>query len=160
MKFYISYFYAVRFMKPQTIPLSTAVWDPFWFYKHQQGNVYVDKNGVMNGLRATPFVPIYHGGCEGCDKTNQSTCKFMQEYRKQLKALDFNDMMKRFESIAARVYQGAEEPEIVLLVHEAPNNPCSERWVLFDWFKEHNIEIQEYPLPQKKANKSKQIYRF
>ena len=52
MKFYISYFYAVRFMKPHTIPLSTAVWDPFWFYKHQQGNVYVDKNGVMNGLKS------------------------------------------------------------------------------------------------------------
>ena len=28
----------------------------------------------------------------------------------------------------------SEEPEIVLLVHEAPSNPCSERTVLQDFF--------------------------
>lgn len=32
MKFYISYFYAVRFMKPNTVALSTAMWDPKWFH--------------------------------------------------------------------------------------------------------------------------------
>lgn len=51
MKFYISYFYAVRFMKPNTVALSTAMWDPKWFYNKHQGDVYLDKRGVLNGLR-------------------------------------------------------------------------------------------------------------
>ena len=32
MKFYVSYFYAVRFMKPNTVALSTAKSDPQWFH--------------------------------------------------------------------------------------------------------------------------------
>ena len=77
----------------------------------------------------------------------------MRHYREQLDALDFADMMRRFESIAQRVVTNGEEPEIVLLVHEAPTNPCSERWALFDWFKEHGIEVSEYPIPIKRSQK-------
>lgn len=65
MKFYISYFYAVRFMKPNTVALSTAMWDPKWFYDKYQGDVYLDKRGVLNGLRAEPFVPKDHQESEG-----------------------------------------------------------------------------------------------
>lgn len=103
MKFYISYFYAVRFMKPNTVALSTAMWDPKWFYNKYQGDVYLDKRGVLNGLRAEPFVPKDHqegeGYCGNCDHDN-SKCRFMQHYREQLDALDFDDIMQRFESIA------------------------------------------------------------
>lgn len=158
MKFYISYFYAVRFMKPNTVALSTAMWDPKWFYNKHQGDVYLDKREVLNGLRAEPFVPKDHqegeGYCGNCDHDN-SKCHFMQHYREQLDALDFIDMMRRFESIAQRVVTNGEEPEIVLLVHEAPTNPCSERWALFDWFRKHGIEVDEYPIPEKKKPKRK-----
>ena len=44
MKFYISYFYAVRFMKPNTVALSTAMWDPKWFYDKYQGDVYLESS--------------------------------------------------------------------------------------------------------------------
>ena len=67
-------------------------------------------------------------------------------------------MMRRFKSIAERVVKNGEEPEIVLLVHEAPNNPCSERWPLFEWFKKHGIDAKEYPII--KAQKPNQIFNF
>lgn len=157
MKFYISYFYGVRFMKPNTVALSTAMWDPKWFHQSKgQDFCFFDSRGVLNGLRAEPFVPKDHqegeGYCGNCDHDN-SKCRFMQHYREQLNALDFSDMMRRFESIAQRVVTNGEEPEIVLLVHEAPINPCSERWALFDWFREHGIEVSEYPIPVKKSKK-------
>ena len=126
-------------MKPNTVALSTAMWDPKWFYDKYQGDVYLDKRGVLNGLRAEPFVPKDHqegeGYCGNCDHDN-SKCRFMQHYREQLNALDFNDMMRRFESIAQRVVTNG-----------------SERWALFDWFKEHGIEVSEYPIPVKKSKK-------
>ena len=37
-----------------------------------------------------------------------------------------------------------DEPEIMLIVHEAPDNPCSERVPLQEYFKEHGINVEEY----------------
>lgn len=150
MKFFISYFWNVRNINPNAICLSTAKWDPHWFYNGKQGNVYRDRRGVMNGLRAEPFVP----NCEYSDR-------FIEDYKKQLDALDFDNMMNRFKSIAERVSPNEPDPEIVLLVHEAPDNPVSERFPLFEWFAEHGIQAQEYPVPDKKSVKPKrQVYNF
>ena len=149
-------------MKPNTVALSTAKSDPQWFHHGwDKSVVYEDKNGVLNGLRAEPFVPQTFENAEGycghCDK-NPIHCKFIKAYRQQLSNLDFDDMMHRFKSIAERVVKNGEEPEIVLLVHEAPNNPCSERWPLFEWFKKHGIDAKEYPII--KAQKPNQIFNF
>ena len=35
------------------------------------------------------------------------------------------------------------EPIIVLLVHESPDNPCSERKPLIDFFNSHGIQMEE-----------------
>lgn len=32
----------------------------------------------------------------------------------------------------------------MLLVHEAPNNPCSERKSIQDWFMAHGKEVKEW----------------
>jgi hypothetical protein len=32
----------------------------------------------------------------------------------------------------------------MLIVHEAPDNPCSERAPLQEYFKEHGINVEEY----------------
>lgn len=159
MKFYVSYFYAVRFMKPNTVALSTAMSPPKWFGRKP----YWDKRGVMNGLTATPFVPTPNEetkgiSCGNCDH-NPLQCLLTKSYKAQLAKLDFEDMMCRFESIAERVVTNGEEPEIVLLVHEAPDNPCSERWLLFDWFHSHGIDAQEYPIPRVKR-KVEKTYNF
>ena len=58
MKIYTSYFYKIRFFKPNMIPISTAMWDPKWYHANQkQDHWFVDKNGVINGLRASVFAP-------------------------------------------------------------------------------------------------------
>lgn len=36
------------------------------------------------------------------------------------------------------------EPEIILIVYETPDNPCSERRVLIDWFASNGYELEEY----------------
>ena len=94
-------------MKPNTVALSTAKSDPQWFHHGwDKSVVYEDKNGVLNGLRAEPFVPQTFENAEGycghCDK-NPIHCKFIKAYRQQLSNLDFDDMMRRFKSIAERV---------------------------------------------------------
>jgi hypothetical protein len=47
--------------------------------------------------------------------------------------------------LTIKKHEGFEEdPIIVLLVYEKPDNPCSERCVLIDWFKKNNIELEEF----------------
>ena len=157
MKIYISYFYKVRFMKPNTIALSTAVWDPKWFHDNRsQKYTFTDKNGVVNGLRAEPFMPgrDCDGLCIGeegvgriCDG-NPLGCKFLETYYRQLCGLDPSDIKNRFlalgKKIAERQGFNPEECEYVLLVHEAPQKKCSERYVLQRWLIENGFETAEY----------------
>lgn len=61
----------------------------------------------------------------------------MAEYRKQVFALDTDTMLASLGELTARVKAklGFErEPEAILLVHEAPDNACSERSVLQEFF--------------------------
>ena len=37
-----------------------------------------------------------------------------------------------------------EEPEVILIVHEASNEPCSERGSIQNLFAEHGIECTEW----------------
>jgi len=154
MKIYISYFYQVRFFTPNMIPLSTAVFDPVWYHNMTRDHscIFKDKNGVWNGLRAEPFMPgpSCEGTCYGpehCDTNDPTTCTFLRRYLIQLNKLDFNEMMQRFEILGKKIQNKehfSEEPIAVLLVHEAPNNPCSERWALKRWFAQHNYELEEW----------------
>ena len=64
MKVATSYFYQIRFFKPNMIPVSTAMWDPKWFHNFKnQYHVFKDRNGVYNGLRYPALSP--KGECEG-----------------------------------------------------------------------------------------------
>lgn len=148
MQIYTSYFYQVRFMKPHMIPLSTAIWGPRWF---KQGHPWKDKNGVWNGLRAEPFVPgpLCEGQCQGKDRCNEKpqSCSFLQNYYKQLNLLDYNDIIARCDRIAnyiKTIENFSEEPIIMLLVHEASSNPCSERVIIQKWFADHGQNVVEW----------------
>lgn len=151
MKIYTSYFYQVRFMKPYMIPLSTAIWDPKWFHNFKgQDNIFVDKNGVVNGLRATPFAPVVHGeaACTGqpCDHKPES-CAFLKQYLDQLNKLDINEIVTRCNNLGQKIKQlqkFEEEPEFIFLVHEAPQNLCSERAVIQLWFKQNGFDVTEW----------------
>ena len=146
MQIYTSYFYQVRFMKPYMIPLSTAKFDPKWYYNFQkQGYVWKDKNGVYNGLRAPVFAPgpLCEGLCRGqetCETGSPQSCLFLKTYRYQLDQLDYNDVISRCERLGNYV----QSLENFAQDHEAPQNPCSERRVIQEWFAAHGKKVVEW----------------
>jgi len=153
MEIYTSYFYQIRFMKPHMIPLSTARFDPRWYYKNKkQGTDRKDKNNVYNGLRASVFAPgpLCENLCRGpetCDTHDPTKCLFLKTYRYQLDQLDFNDVIARCERMGNYIKSlenFSEEPVIILLVHEAKDNPCSERRVIQEWFAAHGKQVTEW----------------
>lgn len=153
MKILTSYFYQIRNMKQNYIPLSTAVWDPKWFHQGKGNNYqWKDKNGIWNGLRAEPFVPgkACEGLCRGpevCNAYSPKTCAFLKTYRKQLDNLNFQEILKRFEDLGLKIQKTEgfqEEPVLVLIFHEKYDNPCSERWPVQDWFKDNDYPIKEF----------------
>ncbi len=134
------------------IPISTAAFDPKWFYNVKQGHYYKDKNGVYNGLRADILNPpkgIEGDCCRDCKLP--IPCYFMKKYREYLDTLDFDDIIKRCENIGNKIKSMEhfeEEPIIVLMVHEKKSCKCAERPMLQSWFKDHDLELLEWE-PQK-----------
>lgn len=153
MQIYTSYFYQVRFFKPYMIPLSTALGDPMWYHggTKDKAIVSLDKRGVINGLRILPLVP--DGTCsnlckgrDNCSINEPDSCKFLRNYYEQLDKVNFDDFTKNLESHIQLVCDKIgikREPIVVILVHEALTNPCSERVVIQKWFKEHGVEVNE-----------------
>ena len=141
MKIYTSYFYQIRFFKPHMIPLSTAIWDPKWFHDgHDQSYTFIDKNGVINGLRCEALHPgpTCEHLCRGTANCGAvpSSCQFLQNYRAQLAAVDSADYLRRIHNLCIKVQKQLgflEDPVPVLIVHEAPSNVCSERAPLQEW---------------------------
>lgn len=145
MKIYTSYFYQVRFFTPNMVPISTAKFDPKWFKR------CIDKNGVMNGLKARVFAPGPE--CEGLCRGPQNclnlpdNCPFLKTYWNQLSKLNFKDILERTQNLCNRVcaaLECSEEPIAVFLFHEAPNNPCSERIIFQKWFAENGLVVPEW----------------
>lgn len=157
IKYAISYFYQIRFFNPTMVPFSTAVWDPKWFHAFQdQSKLFRDKNNVLNGLRCTPLMPgescdgLCHGR-ETCATGDPNSCLFLNMYRKQLDALDMNVFLNQVNNIMSQcVPPDTEECTAVFIVHEAPTNPCSERWVLLKWFEDNGIDCKELEYPIKR----------
>ena len=152
MKVYTSYFYQIRFFKPNMIPISTALRDPKWYHQNQnQEHWFIDKNGVINGLRAPVFAPglaaTAVSSCGSSCPKDFENCDFLKAYSHQLSLLDINDIMTRTEKICAKaqkVLGFKEEPIAIFIVHEAPDNPCSERTAIQNYFHSHGIECEEW----------------
>ena len=153
MQIYVSYFYSVRFFKPNMVPFSTAMWDPKWYHAGQnQSYVFVDKRGVINGMRADPLVPDKHceGLCRGpeacANGAHPESCQFLKAYMQQLEAIPIHSFVSNLEHNALFVMQRAGiegDPVAVILVHEAPTNPCSERGPLIKWFRDAGYDVGE-----------------
>lgn len=129
------------------IPLSTAKWDPAWFAA-SNGCCHLDKNGVINGLRA-PMLSPENDNCHGPESCQyqKGNCPFIRAYSEQLHTIDFQAFVKWAEDTAYDVQRNIgfeEEPVIILLVYETPDNPCSERKPLQQWFHENGIELNEF----------------
>lgn len=164
VKVYTSYFYQIRNMNENCLAFSTALGDPKYFHDFTGDKTYkfIDKNGVLNGLRAEPFCPRLDlppekicSGKEGCAHLAADLpwyCDFLLEYYKKLTMLDPQDIEQRFRKVQAdwEEYLGHSiESTFILLVHEAPTNPCSERVMLQRWLKENGFGGEEWKFARK-----------
>lgn len=175
IKIWISYFYQVRKFTPNLIPFSTAQFDPKWYHKFEDNNkVFIDNNGVVNGLRLPQLVfprdaynyllekgsacvkdcPLQRGVELQLKQNNLKNewktfgCKFMDTYFKYLwDNVNFDNLIDYLEQVKDKYEQlnkTDEEIEFVLLVHEAPSTPCAERPVLKRWFEEFGYDLEEW----------------
>ena len=153
IKIFTSYFYQVRFMKPHMVPLSTAVWDPKWFHAGKgQDYTYRDGNGIWLGYKAPMFIPNWtcDGLCHGprdCQEKGKDKCGFLSAYAAQLDKLDFPTTMRQLAHCGEffRNKEGfAADPIIILLFYETPDNPCSERGPVQEWFRKNGYGIEEF----------------
>ena len=142
MKIYTSYFAQLRNFPPNLVGLSTAVWNPKWL------NPGRDKNGAI-WLDIPPLKPgkECNGLCNGkCIPKCPDSCKFLKTYRKQLDKLDYKEIMRKLENLAAKISasEGFQEIDFAFLVYEKYDNPCSERTIIQQWFKDNGMEIEEW----------------
>lgn len=132
------------------IPVSTARSNPAWF--GYRGKPWLDKRGVVNGLRVEQFAPAPGLGVECskyCSKKGEGECGFLAGYARQLDAIDCEDLLARLERLceSMRVVAKFEgEPTVVFIVHEAPSNPCSERAVIQEYFRKNGVQCEEVDL--------------
>ena len=155
MKLSTSYFYQIRFFTKNMIPVSTAIWDPKWFHTGNNIGEYRDRNGVWNGIRMPILSPAHidTSTCTHCKSHDPTICNFQNDYSNYLKSLDFEKIYKSLNTLAETVTKLedlVDEPHIVLIVHEKPNNPCSERKPLQEYFESHGISCKELDYPIKK----------
>ena len=151
-KIYTSYFYQIRNFKQNMIPISTAVSDPIWFRPPDRQEYFLDKRGIICGLRYEPLIVQKYNTkrCWGNEilcpyslQTKDYICETMQEYRQLLDTIDFDKMIKAFEYCLNKF----NKDTIVLMVYETPNNLCSERRYLQEYFNKHGIECKELKYP-------------
>lgn len=144
MNVFITYFYNIRFFPTNLVPVSTAVYDPKWYHCFRSNDtVFVDKRGVVNGLRANILSPYKIENCECWDcKSNKdpTKCSFIKQYRDYIFTLSFNDVYNFLKRISNKF----NDADICLIVYEKPDNPCSERGVLVEWFANNNVELKEF----------------
>ena len=143
MKINTSYFYQIRNFTPNMIPVSTAISDPEWYRPPEGKEYYFDKRGIVCGLRYEPLIVQTQGNhmcpCEDRDIL-KGKCPCMKEYLQLLNSLiDKEKTLKAFEYCLNKFNANT----IVLIVYEAPNNPCSERYALQKFF---NCKELEYPI--------------
>lgn len=152
-KFKVSYFARIRKFAPNEIPVSTAMWDPKWFHpKGKPKGVYLDKRNVINGLRVEPFVPHHNVACPGPRDClwSPDKCTAAMYYQKQLSELKYGDIIHRFADLEVRLRERfphlADYPNLtfVFIVYEKPDNECSERFAIRNWFEEMGFTLPEW----------------
>jgi hypothetical protein len=143
MNIFISYFYNIRFFPTNLIPVSTAVYDPKWYHNFKANDyIFKDKRGVINGIRIEALSPyrIENVECKNCVSKDPSSCSFIRQYRDYIFSLDFSYVYNSLLDLS-RKCNGAD---ICLMVYEKPDNPCSERATLVEWFANNGVILMEF----------------
>lgn len=146
MNYYITNFGNLKNLKDFQIPISTAIWQPkFWKYGLDRHNVFL---GITEPLLSPAKLNSADLCIKNCPyKSSVPNCPFLVNYAKYLDTIDFDYLLSEFERVAndvRKINNFIGEPDIVLLVYEAENNPCSERAALKSLFKKHNIVLKEF----------------
>lgn len=151
IKIKTSYFYQIRNFTPNLIPVSVCLSDPTWYKPPEGQEYYIDKRGIVCGLRYEPLIVQRLGTCSCpsppcCEYAEKKIfpCPTMVEYRQLLNTIDYDRTIKAFEFCSNKFKKELgfnEEPIIVLMVHEALSNPCSERYALQEYFKCEEIVL-------------------
>lgn len=140
MQIYTSYFYQIRKFTPNIIPVSTCLSDPAWYRPPQGKEYYIDKRGIVCGLRYEPLI-VQSMGTHGCPcdmKELAPACPTMIEYEQLLYSfVDKEHALWAFEHCCNKF----NADTIALIVYEAPTNPCSERWALQRFFGCKELEV-------------------
>ena len=142
MKLYTSYFAQLRKFPLNLIGLSTAHWNPKW---RPMGK---DKHGVIC-VDCPPFKPGREcdGLCEGkCNTKHPEDCAFLKAYKAQLDKLNLISIQESLEKLAIQIAndEGFQDIDFAFLVYETPQNACSERVAIQEYFKKHNIQCEEW----------------
>lgn len=85
--------------------------------------------------------------CCPCENKNPNNCQFIKDYAEYLDTLNFDKVYSDLMFIANKskeILKFDEEPEICLMVYEKPDNPCSERKSLMEYFNKHGILVTEW----------------
>lgn len=138
IKIYTSYFYQIRNFTTNLIPVSTCLSDPVWYCPPEGEEYYIDKRGIVNGLRYEPLiVQKMASPCVGAEDIctmrlwEDYECPFLQDYELLLNTIvNKEKTLKAFEYCCNKF----NADTICLMVYEAPNNPCSERKALQRFF--------------------------
>ena len=162
MKIRTSYFYQIRNFKRNMIPISTAVWDPQWYHNFtgDYSHLFYDRRNILNGLRLESIIEQGKHSNHGpeicpCENKDYNTCSFLSNYRKNLENIDFKKMIVDMQNFANKYKEKEkikDEIILVLIVYETPNNPCSERKPLQDYFTSHGWECKELEYPINNLN--------
>jgi hypothetical protein len=136
MKVYTSYWAKVKNFPTNLVGLNTTVWPP----KYRP--LGTDARGVTV-LNCKPLVPGNECNylCRGtCKPPHPEDCAFLQTYRKQLDKLNFTEFYTYMEELSKK-YNNAD---FAFIVFEPPVRACSERIVIQQWFRDNNVEINEW----------------
>ena len=140
IKIYTSYFYKIRYFTPNIIPVSTCLSDPEWYRPPEGKEFYIDKRGVVCGLRYEPLIVQREGThiCPCEERDAAPACPTMIEYEHLLYSLvDKERTLKAFEYCCNKF----NADTIALIVYEAPKNLCSERFALQKFFNCEELKI-------------------
>jgi hypothetical protein len=142
MTFYTSYWAQVRNFPHNLVGLSTTIWNPKWrpLGKDKRGVICVD---------CPPFKPGHNcdGLCNGkCNPKHPQDCLFLQNYKLQLDKITPAKLLNSVWKLATQICrdENLQDIDFAFLFYETPQNPCSERVVVQQWFRKNGIEIEEW----------------
>jgi hypothetical protein len=145
MKIYTSYWAQVRNFPTTLIGLNTTIFPPRW---RQLGQ---DNRGVWV-IDCPPLKPGHNcdGLCNGkCAPKHPQDCKFLYEYKRQLDDIDFDIFFQKLQKLHDSISEDmSKDIDFAFIFFEKYDNPCSERWAVQKWLREHGCEISEWHIEQ------------